>query len=464
MTEVKPEYSCTGMCLFGKCPFDECIKYKSKARKMSDEQAGKMHILVDTSCILPASDGEGYALAIDIGTTTVVAYLCDMKDSRIVATISRINAQVPFGLDVISRIKYCMDHEDGLDAQHEAITSQLNGFISAITDKAGIDRKAITRTVIAGNTTMEHLFTRENPVGMGVIPFTPASLFGKSYHPQKLGLNLDTELYIAPCVSAFVGGDITSAILASGMLEKEGYSLLIDIGTNGEIVLGGKDGFFTTSTAAGPAFEGAQIEFGSGGVAGAINKVYPLQGKIAYDTIGDEPAMGICGSGLIDAVAIMLDTGLLDATGRILKDHPLYTEYKGEPAFALADGKIYITQKDIRMLQPAKSAIAAGVRTLLKQAGKTVEDIQNVYLAGGFGNYMDRESALKIGLLPPLPVDRIIPIGNAAGTGALLAALRKDNIETLMRIRDMCTAVDLATDLYFMDQYVECMYFGDIDN
>ncbi len=463
MTEVKPEYSCTGMCLFGKCPFDECIKYKSKAHKMSEEQAGKMHILTDTSRDLPKADGEGYALAIDIGTTTVVAYLCDMKDSKIITTVSRINAQVPFGLDVISRIKYCMDHDDGLEAQHEAVASQLNAFLD-IAEKAGYGRTDITRVVIAGNTTMEHLFTKEDPTGMGVIPFAPASLFGRHYAPQQLGINLDTDIYIAPCVSAFVGGDITAAVLASGMHEKEGLSLLIDIGTNGEIVLGGKDGFFTTSTAAGPAFEGAQIQFGSGGVAGAINKVYPLQGKIAYDTINDEPAMGICGSGLIDAVAVMLDTGVLDETGRIVKEHPLYSEYKGEPAFAIEEGKIYITQKDIRMLQPAKSAIAAGVRTLLKQAGKTVDDIQTVYLAGGFGNYMDRESALKIGLLPPLPLERIVPIGNAAGTGALLAALRKDNIEQIMRIRDMCTAVDLATDAYFMEQYVEHMYFGDIES
>ncbi len=455
---------CTGACLFGKCPYKTCIKHEQRKRQAAQIKAD-MQIL--TSCHIQniKSDRTGYGIAVDIGTTTVVAYLYDLAACSLLAVTSRINAQVTLGTDVISRIKYCMDIDGGLKDLHEAIISELNSLMAEVVSQAKLKADDISRVVVTGNTTMLHLFEGLSPVSMGAAPFEPASTFGYSRKAVELGLIVsEAEVYLTDCISAFVGGDITTAILASGMCESEDLTLLLDIGTNGEVALGSSGMLLVTSTAAGPAFEGAQLSCGMASVRGAINSIDVMQGEITFTTIGDAPPQGICGSGAVDALALALKAGLVDETGRISDEddvaEPLrryLTEQNGMPALKIAEG-IVITQKDIRELQTAKAAIAAGILSLLHHAGTALDSVKRLYLAGGFGNYMVPENAVAIGLLPHELSDRICPIGNAAGAGAVMTLLSK--LEKCQAIRNMGRHVNLDGNPYFMEKYVDCMLFG----
>jgi uncharacterized 2Fe-2S/4Fe-4S cluster protein (DUF4445 family) len=423
---------------------------------------------IQTGFILPktATDKKGFGIAVDIGTTTVAAYLFRLETGETLSVKSRLNAQAFLGLDVISRIKYCMDIEGGLAAMQTAIVKELNSFIASLTQEQGLSNMDVSHMVITGNTTMLHLLSGIDPRTMGYSPFKPASLFGSFIKATELQLDApNTSVYLADCVSAFVGGDITCAILASGITETDAPCLLLDIGTNGEVALGSKNGLWTTSTAAGPAFEGAELKHGMAGVPGAIASVYLRDGRIEMTTIGGIAPKGICGSGVIDAMALFLDIGLVDETGRIEGKRTLpeglkqmIIEEDGMAAIELSAG-ISITQKDIREVQKAKAAIAAGVLALLNHGGIGLADVGRVYLAGGFGNYMDATSALRIGLLPREMEGRIMPIGNAAGAGATLALLHDDHRKKLAEIKNAARSVELDADPYFMEQYIECMLF-----
>jgi uncharacterized 2Fe-2S/4Fe-4S cluster protein (DUF4445 family) len=456
---------CTGACLFGKCPYETCIKYAQKKRQAAMADVD-MHIL--TRQLLPAITGDkkGFGIAVDIGTTTVVAYLYRLATCELLGVASRLNAQATLGVDVISRIKYCTDIEDGLGAMQKAIVKELNLLFRELADKAGITPADVSHIVVTGNTTMLHLFAGISPVTMGYSPFTPASTFGYFAEAKDFGLETDTaKVYLADCISSFVGGDITTAILASGMFEGEDLCLLLDIGTNGEVALGSRHGILATSTAAGPAFEGAQLSHGMAGVNGAVNSVYAENGEFKFTTIGGGAPKGICGSGVIDMTALALKTGLVDETGRIAGRDEVpealacfLTEEGGMPALKIA-GDVTLTQKDIREIQTAKAAIAAGVLSLLHHAERDIRDVKKVFLAGGFGNFMDPESAVAIGLLPKEAADRIVPIGNAAGSGAAMALLNGAYLEKCSAIRAVGEHVELGHNAYFMEQYVACMMF-----
>jgi uncharacterized 2Fe-2S/4Fe-4S cluster protein (DUF4445 family) len=300
---------------------------------------------------------------------------------------------------------------------------------------------------------------------MGVLPFEPASQFGTYHDPAALGLSAKhTDVYLTPCISAFVGGDITTAILASGMYRGEELCALLDIGTNGEVALGNKNFLYVTSTAAGPAFEGAQISCGMAGVPGAINKVYPYEGAIEVTTISGE-ARGVCGSGLLDAAALLVSTGLVDETGRMADaeeaDESMrryIVQSDGQPGIEIYPG-VVITQKDIREIQTAKAAIAAGLEALIAHAEKTMQDVSRLYLAGGFGNFMDADSAIKIGLLPKHAAGKITAIGNAAGTGAVMALLNDGYKRECEIIAKTGQHVELGSNPVFFDRYIENMYF-----
>lgn len=465
----KKQLTCTGACLFGKCPFEKCIKYEQR-KKHAAQIKTDMQIL--TSCNIKDIAGEmqGYGVAVDIGTTTVVAYLYDLASCTQLGIASRINAQVTLGTDVISRIKYCMDIEDGLNDMHEAIIKELNSLIDDLLTQAKLESADISRMVVTGNTTMLHLFANLSPAAMGVAPFVPESTFGYSVKASDLGLVVEeAHVYLTDCISAFVGGDITTAILASGMFEGEDLCLLLDIGTNGEVALGNKNGIRGTSTAAGPAFEGAQLSHGMASVKGAINSVYVLEGEIRYTTIGDAAPKGICGSGVVDALALALRAGLVDETGRIVDEdevlEPLrkyLTEEDGMPALKIA-GDIVITQKDIREMQTAKAAIAAGVLSLLHDAGEELSNVTKLYLAGGFGNYMVPENAVTIGLLPKEIADRIEPVGNAAGAGSVMVLLSDMFEKQCKAIKQAGRHVNLENNPFFMDKYVDCMMFSEAE-
>ncbi len=415
------------------------------------------------------TDGEaGYGVACDIGTTTVVCHLVDLSDGRILATVGAGNAQRPYGGDVISRIKASMDGRR--EALTAAIRGQLDGMLRALCLEGGVERSALRRMSVAANTTMCHLLAGLSPDGMGAAPFTPLSLFGREYSGAALGLPVDGPVYLAPAVSGYVGGDITADLLAAGLDRAERPTLLIDVGTNGEMALGCGERFVCCSTAAGPAFEGAQIACGMTAAAGAVSAVEWAEGQVVCTVIGGGEAVGLCGSGLIDAVAVMLDLGALDETGRLLdpeedgEDIPaavapyLFLTEGGEPAFRLTEA-VYVTQGDVRKLQLGKGAIAAGVRVLMEEYGAGFGDIGALLLAGGFGSYIRPESAARIGLIPAalLPVTRAV--GNSAAQGARMALVSAESRGRLTALQNNMEYRELSGLAAFNAAYLEGMLF-----
>jgi len=300
---------------------------------------------------------------------------------------------------------------------------------------------------IAGNTVMEHLFAGLDPTGIGVAPFTPVSLFGTEEPASKY---LDwaapsCKLYICPCVAGYVGGDITAGIVSSGAAYEEEQVLFIDIGTNGEMAVGNKDGFICCATAAGPAFEGAQIECGSAAKDGAISRV---EEDLTFSVIGDVPAASICGSGLIDAVAAFLKNEVIDETGFMEDEEYHFTD------------DVYLSGQDIRQVQLAKAAIRAGAETLLEKSGKSYEDIGKVIIAGGFGAFLRIKSACAIGMLPPDLENKIIYAGNTAGKGASMALIEKGRKE-IEKLDSICTYEELSSSPEFNGHYIEGMMFDE---
>lgn len=405
-------------------------------------------------------DKTGYGIAVDIGTTTIALYLYDMGKSECLAIESRMNGQARYGADVISRIQYCSEHVDGLQVLQRCVIDELNDMIGNVCRASEIASDEVCCGVITGNTTMLHLLTGLSPETMGVLPFKPLSLFGKTMTMSALGLLAapDAACYLPPCMSAFVGGDISCALLPAGFLQVKDVCLLMDIGTNGELVVGNQDFVYSTSTAAGPAFEGAHIRCGMAGVIGAIDRVYEKDGCIRVNVIGDVRAQGLCGSGLLDAIALLRRKGVIDETGRITEEHKEWQcTYEGQAAVKIADD-VVLTQQDVREVQMAKAAIAAGVLALLKSAKLTCEDIKKVYLAGGFGNYMDQQSAKEIGLLPS-GLGEVMSMGNAAGAGAVMALLNGSYQGEMQRTCDRARHIELGHNPYFMEKYMEEMCF-----
>ncbi len=420
-----------------------------------------------------------YGIGVDIGTTTVVAYLLDLASGKQVGVSSRLNAQKSFGADVISRITHTIQQEEGLEQLKTAIIKQLNTLINELVVQNNLVIERIYAVLLAGNTTMMHLLAGISPRHIATAPFIPVSTQEQTCRAKELGLHIHENglAYLLPSVSAYVGADIVAAINASEMLESDTYSLLVDIGTNGEIALGNKEKIVCCSTAAGPAFEGAHIKYGVGGISGAINKVCVKGNELKYYTIGDSKPIGICGSGIVDIVSVLIDLGIIDETGRIVDEDEIEIE-KGMafrnriieeddiPAFVIVDAKqsangqtIVITQKDIREIQLAKAAIAAGINILIKHVGISVEEISAIYLAGGFGSFMDKDSAANIGLIPKQLKDKVVALGNAAGSGAMMSMISTKYYERCNIIKNMTGYVDLSSTTAFQDEYVKGMYF-----
>ena len=389
-------------------------------------------------------------VAIDIGTTTVAVYLVDMENGAVVATSGDTNAQNIYGADVTSRIRYSSDN--GHEKMTKIIREQLSAMIKATCVSADVKLEQISNISIAANTVMQHLLADFSPVTLGKAPFTPVSLFGGELPVwDNLPVAEGTKIYYAPAISAYVGGDITTGLYAADFEREHKPVLFIDIGTNGEIVLKHKDTYYCCATAAGPAFEGAEITKGMSAINGAIDHVkLNSSGDIEYTVIGGGAPKGLCGSGLLDLLAILLDTGAVDKTGRLLEKDKFYIS---------EDPQIYITSEDIRKLQLAKAAIAAGIEVLLHFAGITEDDISLLALAGGFGSYMNIQSAARIGLIPKrlLPVAKTL--GNTAGEGAVKTLIKKDAYESLENIRKHCEYVELSSITFFNDRFVEQMEF-----
>ncbi len=402
--------------------------------------------------------------ACDIGTTTVVCHLIDGTSGEILATQSAPNAQKSFGADVVSRIERAAAGD--LKKMHEAITGQIDSMIRQLCVSCRKDLP-VEKLTVAGNTVMCHLFAGLSPETIGVAPFMPKELFGKEYAGSRIGMKNCAKVEILPCVAGYVGSDITADVLAAVPESSDGQWLLLDIGTNGEMLLGNqKDGFVCCATAAGPAFEGAEITMGMPAAEGAIASVQYVNKRLQVETIGKKEAIGICGSGLLDTLAVLLETGLMDETGMLKEASDVSEElqscigtYEEQACIWLTD-QVCVTQEDIRNLQLAKAAIAAGIEVLLKEKGFSYENVTGVLLAGGFGSFLNKESAAAIGLIPKelLPVTE--SVGNAAGEGARLAAIAKDAGAHIKEIQKMMRYLELAMQPSFSEIYMDCIDFA----
>ncbi len=395
---------------------------------------------------------EKYGAAIDIGTTTLAMRLYD-RDGRMLAETSRLNPQSTWGADVISRMEAAMAGNAGRIA---GITRRtLNGMLEDLAGLAGIEPTHIGALTVTGNTVMLHLLTETDVEPLTHAPFEAQRLFGETLSAAELeltSLNADTPVYLPSCIAAFVGADTVTAVLASDMKALPETSLLCDIGTNGEMVLWHEGALYACSTAAGPAFEGAGISMGMGGRTGAVDRVWVNRSasgteEIQAHVIGEADPVGICGSGLVDAVAALLDTEALDETG-FLEDDP-----------AVILSPVELTQEDIRAVQLAKSAIHAGMRTLIETAALSCDEVSALYIAGGFGSYLDVGNAGKIGLLPEELTDRVRVLGNAALTGAAMLLLCGDLREACETLARSTRIVELATNPVFVSEYMERMMF-----
>lgn len=408
-----------------------------------------------------------YGIAVDIGTTTVVAYLYDLTSGACIDIVSTLNEQRSFGADVISRIDYAAQTPDGLDILSARISQQVTGMAELLLRRNRIRKDDLSSFAFAGNTTMIHLLCGVSPKGIATSPFIPVMTQARYIPAKDIGIDINPFCiaYILPCISAYVGADTVAAMAACEM-EKGQKALLIDIGTNGEIVLSTKERLISCSTAAGPAFEGAHIRCGVGGIEGAISAVTYSEGKLSFTTIGGKEPIGICGSGIVDIVALLLELGVIDETGHMvdadeISDPELkkrITQIDGQNAFAITPD-IVLTAKDVREVQLAKAAIAAGVRTLVNAAGVSIAELDAVYIAGGFGSYVDRDSAVKIGLLPREAKDRIAVCGNAAGMGAAAALCSREIAEDMASLQRRCEYIELSSSAEFQDWYMECMMF-----
>ncbi len=409
------------------------------------------------------ADGRcAYALAFDVGTTTVVAFLCDGRTGRQLACASAVNPQSAYGADVIARIQYEMEHRDG--RMGTEIRACLNRLAREAAETAGIDPEEIGLVSLVGNTAMHHLLLGLDVGPLVKPPYMP-SVREAMELPKADWLTACSRaaVRVLPNIAGFVGADTVGCMVSAAFDRREELTLLIDIGTNGEMVLGNRERRLACSTAAGPAFEGAKIRFGMRGAPGAIDHVELIDGELACYVIGGGEAKGICGSGLLDAVYALLGGGFVDESGRMCPEVPgPWTEVDGQPAFLLRDG-VYLTQKDIREVQLAKAAIRAGIELLLDTMGREREAVRSVLLAGAFGSYLSPESACGIGMLPPELLDRVRAIGNAAGEGAKQCALLEGDYRRSITLARETEFLELASLPAFQDCYVDCLSFEEED-
>lgn len=409
-----------------------------------------------------------YAMAFDIGTTTVVGYLLELESGKEIEAVSVLNPQSAFGADVIQRAGYA--GSNGTAELTSCIRNAINSLIDEAAAKAGISNDDIILITAVGNTCMSHLMLGVTPESLTVAPYLPVIRSTITERAEEIGITSakDALFIMLPNIGGFVGADTVGAILACSMDTNSEINLMIDIGTNGELALGNKDKMVSCSTAAGPAFEGALIECGMRGAQGAIDHLKLANGKIEYSVIGNVEATGICGSGLIDIVSELVRIGIVDESGRIVSESELdeaaaayAANLSGEGAnrrFAICKA-VYITQKDIREVQLAKGAMAAGLKILMKELGISYDSISKVLIAGAFGNYMEPESACGISLIPKELRKKIAPVGNAAGIGAQLCALDKEMLKRATHISEYTDYIELAAIPEFQDIFVDELEF-----
>ena len=417
-----------------------------------------------------------FGVAVDLGTTTVVGKLIDLIDGSVQAVASTANPQRIYGEDVVSRVQHASKGKRERRELQKAAVQAINSVVERVLAEARVSRRFVYEVVVDGNTVMNHLLVGADPTYMAEYPYVPV-FRGPIDHPARdLGLRIHRSgrVHILPAIGRFVGGDTTGVLLATDLCQRTSLHLAVDIGTNGEMVLGHKGWAVACSTAAGPAFEGANIRHGMRAEKGAIDSVWVENGQLRTHVIGEVEARGICGSAVIDIVAELLRAGILQETGRMLPPDQLpddvpedlrrrvrtgdqgvffvLTENQGEP-------EVMFTQRDVREVQLAKGAIATGIEMLLSEAGKGLDDVEKVLVAGGFGNYMKPENALRIGLLPQMPKEKVHYVGNAALTGAEMALISVEARREARRIAQSVRYIEIAAKPEFQERFAENMLF-----
>jgi len=418
-----------------------------------------------------------YGLAFDIGTTTVVCYLVDLANGATLSTTSTINPQVAYGDDLISRIAFASESENGLKLLHEAIIGAVNELALKVCAEAAVSPSHVYHATFVGNTCMLHLLLGLDVTLLGRAPYVAVTQSLVELRASELGITAipNAILHVLPRIGGFVGAD-TVAMIISHLLNGADVALAIDIGTNSEVVVKCGDEMLAASAAAGPAFEGARIKHGMRAANGAICSVKVDGNDLRCVVIGDAPAKGICGTGLIDAVAALLELGIIDETGRMVHRCELPSlpsriadrliERDGEVEFVLVHGDeseggfpIVLTQRDIRQLQLAKGSIRAATETLLNLAGVSYDALQAVYICGAFGTFIPKRSAVRIGLIPPIPMERIYSVGNAAGTGAKLALINRNELKRAELVARSVRHIELGTNPLYAEAFFEWMRF-----
>jgi len=416
---------------------------------------------------------QSYGVAFDLGTTTVVGTLMNLRTGMAEAVRSTLNGQAPFGADVISRISHGMQGDEAKDELREAIQRTMNGILAELYEAAGVDRNRLYEMVIVGNATMLHLLLGIDATPISMMPFTPAFREPLYLPARDVGLDIHPAGYVQtlPVIGAYVGADIVAGVIATGLAREDKLRVFVDVGTNGEIVLGSVKRVLCTAAPAGPAFEGSQIRCGMRATDGAIEGV-TLTDHVELQVIGgDIPPKGICGSGLVDTVAQLRLAGLLDAGGKMrsreeVPEHPLSDRLitvDGVRGFLLAEN-VYLSQRDVRELQFGKGSIATGIKVLMDVMGVTAADLDEVLLGGSFGSYLNPESAKIIGLVPPVDVDRILSVGNTAGEGAKMSLLSFRERQVAFELPEKIEYVELSGRSDFNDSFVSVLAFPELES
>jgi len=408
-------------------------------------------------------------LAIDLGTTKIAAYLVNLNDGRTLAAKGIMNPQISYGEDIISRInRVVKSPEEGVKLQ-KLVIDAVNKLCTELCSEASVKSEEIVEAVVVGNTAMHHLFLHLLVKQLALSPFVPAISRALDVRSRDLGLDIasGSHVHLLPNIAGFVGADHVSMLLATSAWRARGTTLALDIGTNTEVSLIYKGKITTTSCASGPAFEGGHIKYGMRAATGAIERLRIDGGKVNYQTVNGALPVGICGSGILDALAQLYIVGIIDDGGRMINNRPGVRTYKGQHEFTLVSKEerkripaITITQSDVRELQLAKAAIRTGIQTLLETSGCTEDEIKEVIIAGAFGTYIDVASAIEIGMLPPLPLKRFRQVGNAAGTGARLALISLKYRVKAQAIASRVSYIELASSPNFQSTFLQASYLG----
>jgi len=407
-------------------------------------------------------------LAVDIGTTKLAAYLVDLQNGNTVAKTGRMNPQISYGEDVVSRIAYTINNEGGRKLLQAKLVEAINDMLAELRNQTETEPEQVVEAVVVGNTAMHHLFAGLPVRQLGEAPYVPAVADPMDIPASQIGLMLAPGAYVhlPPNIAGYVGADHVAMLLATDMWDSARTVLALDIGTNTEISLATGGRLLSCSCASGPAFEGAHIHDGMRAAPGAIERVQIFGEEVRVHTVGSQPAVGICGSGILDAIAEMVAAGVLDSRGKLQKDHSLVDEDDGVVEFLIMPAKatghehnIIVTQKDVGEIQLAKGAIRAGIEILLEEAGLAHDEIEEFIVAGAFGTYLDIRSAVRVGMFPALPVDRFRQVGNAAGTGARQMLISAERRQATAEIVRRVEYIELTTHPNFTNEFIKAMTF-----